>query len=80
MLRWARWARQLIYALILLAAVMGLARLQWLGMPALERYVIFFLTEPLDLGQIQERLTEWLPWPPHPWSFLPHRCWSAQRA
>lgn len=65
--RWVRWLRQLVYALLLFATIMAAARLQWLGMPALERYVIFFLTEPMDFRQVEERLPSWLRWPPEGW-------------
>lgn len=55
-----RWLlRQGVYALLLTGLVMGLASLNWLGTPALRTYVVFFLTEELDVRGTVPKIQAW---------------------
>lgn len=58
--RWWRWLRQSLYAVLLVGAVMGLSALDWLGMPALRTYVLFVLTEEVDVGKALPQARSWV--------------------
>src|SRR5690554_3851953 len=69
--RLKHWARQGMYAALLVVVVMGLCTLHWSGAPLVRAYTVFFLTEKMDFGNILSPLREWASdeglddwWPP----------------